>query len=265
MPNPVTKIVVFDLDETIGHFFLVRLIWESMHHFIEYNHIAYKLTQNDFNELIDMYPETLRPDIISVLTYLRRKRQLGACGGIMIYTNNRYPKEWVDMITSYIENRVGGRVFDRTVLAFKLRGKVQELMRTTAEKKLSDFVACCRLPTDIEICYIDDTEYLGMSSDNVFYLKLRPYYYYYTKDVVVNRMMMGSLVNHILMIENIHIDLVMRNKELFATYMANFLEAHRIIYRQKEVLDYEMDKIVTKRIKSHLEVFFNNAAFSRLK
>ena len=91
------------------------------------------------------FPEVLRPDILNILGFLKRKKNQGICKGIMVYTNNRYDSKWVNMIIRYIEDSLGGGIFDRTILAFKLNGQVQEPCRTTSDKKLSDFIACCKL------------------------------------------------------------------------------------------------------------------------
>lgn len=60
------RVVVFDLDETLGHFHLIRLVWESINNFIGFNKIPYMMGQTDFNNLFDIFPEMLRPDIPSL-------------------------------------------------------------------------------------------------------------------------------------------------------------------------------------------------------
>ena len=121
------RVVVFDLDETLGHFHLIRLIWESVHEFIQYNNIPYMMNQNDFNDLFDVFPKMLRPDIISILQFLQNEKERGVCSGVMVYTNNKYPKEWVYLIIHYIEYKLGYKIFNNIVLAFKMNGRIQQL------------------------------------------------------------------------------------------------------------------------------------------
>ena len=91
MTNQITnenKYVVFDLDETIGHFILIRNIWASLVRFISYNNINYSLTQDDFNKILDKFPGLFRPGILPILLSLKKKKQTGLCKGVMVYTNN---------------------------------------------------------------------------------------------------------------------------------------------------------------------------------
>jgi hypothetical protein len=264
MPVTGQKYVVFDLDETIGHFYLIRLIWESISEFIRFNNIPYTLSQHDFNLLINIYPEVLRPDILTILLSLKRKKSQGICKGVMIYTNNKYPSDWVYMILNYIEQRLGGGIFDKTVLAFKLDGETQEPCRTSTDKILGDLIRCCKLPSNIKLCYFDDTDFPEMYEDNVYYWKLKPYYYYYTEKVIKTRMFMSDILNNILFKGTVPVEVLHVNKSLFINYMSKFLELKNILYKEKETLDYEMDKIVSKRIMTHLNIFFNKFVSQQL-
>ena len=67
------KIVVFDLDETLGYFTEFGIFWDGL---INYSKVKNKssLTQSDFNDILDLYPEFLRPNIINILNYLKNKK-----------------------------------------------------------------------------------------------------------------------------------------------------------------------------------------------
>ena len=56
------KIVVFDLDETIGYFTELGIFWEALEKFYGHN-----LFDDNFFELMDIFPEYLRPNIIKIL------------------------------------------------------------------------------------------------------------------------------------------------------------------------------------------------------
>ena len=94
------KIVVFDLDETIGSF-------SDFIHLLKYikkrNNI--KITQILFNKLLDLYPEFLRDDIIEVFKYLIKKKRSGECYKVYIYTSNIYSPEFPEYIKNYIDYR----------------------------------------------------------------------------------------------------------------------------------------------------------------
>ena len=265
MSKTSKKYIVFDLDETIGHFYLIRLIWESLNEFISYNKISYSLSQKDFNGLMMAFPEVLRPDILNILGFLKRKKNQGICKGLMVYTNNKYDSKWVNMIIRYIEDSLGGGIFDRTILAFKLNGQVQEPCRTTSDKKLSDFIACCKLPQNIQLCYFDDTEFPEMYEDNVYYWTVKPYYYYYSINNIHHRVFnCKTLTDIILHNGKMPKNIVDKNKVLFIKYMTKFLDIRKMIYKEKEPLDYELDKIVSKRMMTHLNIFFNEFVSRKL-
>ena len=59
------KVVVFDLDETLGYFSQFGQLWNEL--------IPNK--DIDFNELFDLYPEFLRPNILEILQFLNEKKK----------------------------------------------------------------------------------------------------------------------------------------------------------------------------------------------
>ena len=68
--NQFLKVLVFDLDETIGDFKDLELLWNTIQH--------YSSNKNNFNlfkELLDLYPEFLRFGIISILEFLYQKKK----------------------------------------------------------------------------------------------------------------------------------------------------------------------------------------------
>ena len=87
--NP--KVVVFDLDETLGYFVEFGIFWDSLKEYINQNNINCNIDQHLFNKLLDLYPEFLRPNIITILQYLKKKKLSNKCSKLMIYTNNQGP------------------------------------------------------------------------------------------------------------------------------------------------------------------------------
>ena len=59
-------------------------------------------------------------------------------------------------------------------------------------------------------------------------------------------------------------NIVDKNKVLFIKYMTKFLDIRKMIYKEKEPLDYELDKIVSKRMMTHLNIFFNEFVSRKL-
>ena len=63
------KIVVFDLDETLGYFVEYGIFWDCLK--------KYFINESlDFNETLDLFPEFFRPNIMNILIYLRKKKKI---------------------------------------------------------------------------------------------------------------------------------------------------------------------------------------------
>ena len=58
------KIVVFDLDETLGCFVELGMFWDALEHIYEKN-----LTQDDFFKVMNTFPEFIRPNIFKILNF----------------------------------------------------------------------------------------------------------------------------------------------------------------------------------------------------
>jgi hypothetical protein len=69
-----SKIVVFDLDETLGYYVEFGMFWDALQEFIKTNKSPIIIDQQLFNKALDLYPEFLRPNIITILNYLKQKK-----------------------------------------------------------------------------------------------------------------------------------------------------------------------------------------------
>jgi hypothetical protein len=170
-----TKTVVFDLDETIGHFKQFYCLYQIISKYAEK-----PISQPSFNAILDLYPEFFRVGIFSIFEMLHRKKRQNTVGGIYIYTNNKCDGDWVKRIVSYIDSKIcaGESLFDDLILAFKIRDQIVEPRRTMETKAYSDFVRCIMFPEeDVEVCFIDNTEYTRMSENKVYYILPSPYYH----------------------------------------------------------------------------------------
>jgi hypothetical protein len=245
------KIVIFDLDETLGYFTQFGIFWDCLNKYLYNNNM---LKQNDFNNILNLFPEFIRPNIINILKYLVDKKKTMTCEKIMIYTNNQGPKEWVNYIINYFETEINYRLFDQVISAFKKNGKVLEICRTTCNKTHKDFIKCTKIPKSTEICFIDDNFYPDMSNDNIYYIILKPYYYDLNFETIIER-----LINSKILYEFIN-----DNNDFKNNMMTNFKKYnYEIILKTKE--EYEIDKILGEQIMSHLEFFFNRTNNFKIK
>ena len=170
-----SKIVVFDLDETLGYFMELGMFWDALNAYIKHKQIKNPINQELFDNVLDLYPEFLRPNIIEILKYLKKKKEKKNCSKLMIYTNNQGPIEWANYIMKYFEKKLNYKIFDQIIAAFKVQGKRVELCRTTHMKTHSDLIKCTKVSEDTEICFLDDVYYPDMSNDKIYYINVKPY------------------------------------------------------------------------------------------
>ena len=62
------KIVVFDLDETLGYFTEYGIFWDSLGNYLKTKNKR-ALTQKDFDDILDLFQEFIRPNIINILDF----------------------------------------------------------------------------------------------------------------------------------------------------------------------------------------------------
>jgi hypothetical protein len=253
MHNPF-KIVVFDMDETLGYFVEFGIFWEALHSYIKYsndtnNDTKLDLDQQEFNDILDLYPEFIRPNIYSILNYLKHKMKSSRkFKGVMIYTNNQGPKTWVTLIKKYFESKINYNLFIHIISAFKVNGKQFEMCRTTNDKTLQDLIRCTKLPENTQICFLDDTYYPNMNNENVYYIKVKPYTYDLSFDTLIQRFANSHVGEKILKTKE--------DTDTFTTFMKSYMGQFQFQYINKSDEEYEIDKIVTKKIMIHLQTFF---------
>lgn len=172
------KIFVFDLDETIGHFSDVYMLFKIID-FIQKKYKT-KYFENDekcINYLLDLFPEVFRYGIEIILQYLHEKKKIHSTY-VYIYTNNNcIPTTWTNYISKYIEKywKLEG-LFTNIVRAFKINGKIVENRRSTVDKNYIDFIHCVQLPENTELCFLDNSEHKMMKHRYVYYLQPKSFF-----------------------------------------------------------------------------------------
>lgn len=251
MPNKTNKVVVFDLDETLGCFNELGIFWDALENFY-----GTKLTSTTFIEMLNVFPEFCRPNILKILDYLHGKKKTKACQKIIIFTNNQGPKSWVKMITDYFDYKLGYSVFDQIIGAYKIGNKIIEENRTTHDKSVKDLLSCTQLPPTTEFCFIDDLYHPLMKRANVFYINITPYHYSIPYDIMAHR----------------YYDLVLSKnknstvaKDQFVNSIVTYMNKYKYIVVPKSKEEESTDKMVSKQLKSYLEDFFkrDNTCYTR--
>lgn len=245
------KIVVFDVDETLGYFTQLGIFWDALNIYYKNqgdddNIVKSQDTQQDlFNTILDIYPEFLRVNILAILNYLKRKKEKKKCKRIMIYTNNHGSKDWINLIISYFHEKINYKLFDRVIRAFKINGKIIEMCRSTNEKTTGDLFNCTKIPHNSQVCFLDDVYYSNMVDDNVYYIKLKPYIYNLPFQLMIQRFVVSKYGKKI------------PDEIDFNDFMKSFIDRYNFDYVKKNEKDYELDRIVSKKIMIHLQTFFD--------
>jgi hypothetical protein len=240
-----TKIIVFDVDETLGYFMELGMFWDALTTYIKNYNINIQVDQSLFNKLLDLYPEFLRPNILGILAYIKKKKQSDKCDKLMIYTNNQGPPEWVNHIVGYFEDKLNYKIVDQVIAAFKIRGKRVELCRTTGSKTRGDLIKCTGVPESAHICFLDDVYYPDMAGDNIYYINTKPYVHDLKFETMIERFLDANICDY-------------GDATLCRTFLSEFLEKYHYIYVAKTNLAQEVDKTLSKKILMHLRVFFGN-------
>lgn len=185
--RPRNKIIVFDLDETLGQFAELHIIYKCLTKIL-----GRELGQGEFNRLFDMFPEFMRPGIITILEFLYHKKQQDAFSRLFLYTNNQCGGNWVKFIINYFHVKikvVDKPLFEDPICAFKIRNKIVNIRRTSQDKSYSDLVQCAMFPPDTtEVCFIDNTYYEHMCEDRIYYILPKSYQHSVTKIEILRRM-----------------------------------------------------------------------------
>ena len=245
------KIVVFDLDETLGYFTQLGVFWDSLQNYLNIKNKG-QLNQSDFDYVLDLFPEFLRPNIINILTYLKNKKKTNCCHKMMIYTNNTGPREWAHHIISYFEKKINFKIVDQIIAAFKINGKHVEICRTTQNKTHYDLIKCTKIPSDAEICFIDDFFYPEMANDNIYYINIKPYYHDLKFEDMLTRFSGSEIGKKIIDDDNDFKKLMMEHINIFN---------YKVV--EKDEKEYDVDKILGKHIISHLQTFFHRSSKNR--
>ncbi len=244
--NKPYKVVVFDLDETLGYFTEISIFWDALESFY-----GKKLTNNYFFELLDVFPEFFRPEIFIILNMINNKKKRNICNESYIYTNNQGPKSWTKMINDYFNYKLGFKTFNGIIGAYIVQGKIIEPKRTSHDKSVKDLISCTNIPETSEICFIDDLYHPLMDKDNVNYIHIKPYKYNLTFYEMANRYYDRVLLKNKRTMVNKN--LIVR--EDFVKYIVSFMNRYNYNVIKKTEEKQMNDITESKNLYTNLENF----------
>ena len=207
--NKKGKYIVFDVDETLGYFSQLGSFIDALSF---YNKDFSGSVFEIFNEILDLFPEFVRPKMIETLKYIHEKKVSGTCSGLFIYTNNQGPRSWVQHIAKYFDYKVGhvynnverndrndnnANLFDKIIAAYMINGKIVEPGRTSQNKTYDDLLRITGISPHSEVCFVDDLNHPDMRHENVLYLNVKPYVKTLSTDEMIRRYLKSPLASSI--------------------------------------------------------------------
>jgi hypothetical protein len=249
-----SKHFVFDLDETLGSFSELYMLWTGIAHlYQEDTGDLFVESQDSMNHIMELYPEFLRYGIMTILEFLHYKKRNGHFGNVYIYTNNVCSKSWATMIIRYIESKGNLEgLFDQIIGAFKINRLIIEPNRTSSTKSVQDLIRCTLLPKTAEICFIDNTYFPKMKNPRVFYIQPKAYYHTLSIDQIIGRFVSSD----------IGIQMSNQNasweKRLFDWFIHH---GYFVGPRMKSRCERDLDIQVSKKLMYHIKEFFYLAIY----
>lgn len=238
------KVIVFDLDETIGNFEQLGIIWDIL------ESETTKLTKPQTFDILDKFPKLLRPGLISLLSTLKKDYKIQTA----IFTNNRAPPKWVYMFSEYLSYKIGTRAFNKIVKSWKIDGEIIEPCRTSHKKKYSDFLHCTHYPKGTKLCFLDDRYHEYMDHRNVYYIHVKPYVYHYPFSVMIHKLLSSNVGTQLIQqYSKTHKTPKQLSKdELYDTFLK---ETTPYSFRVRKTEIDEHDKLITQELKKHIRYF----------
>ena len=286
------KAVVFDVDQTLGDFTQFSIFGHVIEEYFGKPDIMYRY----FNDLVDLYPEIIRPNMVRILDYIRKKKDSHVCSKVMIYTNNMGPDKWVGHIRQYFEQKlrtlsgagsgsgsslsshtknglaIVPPLFDHTIGGFKPNqenaSSSRYPQRTTGHKTVNELIRCGRLPSEIEICFLDDIEHPKMVDERVYYIKLQPYHSYIPFELFVVRFLNSALFRDVF--DKFHVPSITPGMASSSKKQILSIELHNLFMKYAKLSEYdakefqrklnprEIDEIISKYILYNLQQFFRD-------
>lgn len=240
--NDAKKIVVFDLDQTLGCFTEIGMFWSALNKIMNYH------SKEHFFKVMDTFQEFLRPKILRMIKIVLIKKSQGKCDKIMIYTNNNGPKTWVQMIADYFEYKLEERVFD-VISAFKFNNNIIEICRTSESKNTPDLLRCANVAPETKICFFDDLYHPLMKDDNVYYINIKPFHYSIPYKIMAERY------------SKLYVDSAKYPN--FVHDVVGHMKKYTFNVVKKSSAEIDVDEVVSKQMIVHINKFFNKHTRSK--
>jgi hypothetical protein len=117
-----------------------------------------------------------------------------------------------------------------------------ELCRTTHNKTHTDLIKCTQIPSNAQICFLDDKYHHEMANEHIYYINVKPYYHDLPFEVMLERFK-HSKNNKLYIDAN------------FEFIMMSMIKQYHYDYTPKLSSEHNIDVIVSKQMAIHLKLF----------
>ena len=242
MVKCINKVIVFDLDDTIGHFEELSMFLGGLQFIVDEN-----IKDTFIFKLLDLWPNFIAPGIIEVLKIIKKEKQRNNCIKAIIYTNNMGPRSWTLTIKRYLERKIKSKIFDKIITAYRPNEKYN--CRTTYDKLPSDIIKCTGYSKNSKFLFLDDQHHPKMYHRKVKYLFLHPYIFsipYHTMIDTFLKSQYGKIISK-------------GDRPMFRKYMFDYLNSgqgsNRYIINKTDVSkkDIKQSKMINKEVNAFLK------------
>lgn len=240
------QIILFDLDETIGYFTQIGILYDMIEEFTNR-----KMTFRESYQLLDTFPEVFRPNIFNIFRMLVERKKQNPSLIIAIYTNNQAPLSWANMIKNYIHYKLEYPLFNTVIGSYKVGNKIQETRRTTNEKVVDDIYSIFNCKAKMcQILFFDDQFHEKMTpkqqDEKIYYLHIKPYTYDYpTNELITKYIYSLTSINHIYKT---------KQQQKFKIFSQQRMKEYR--YTPKKIHRTTDDYETTDEMKKAIDYFF---------
>ena len=243
MPKCINKVIVFDLDDTIGHFEEISIFLFGLQ-----NIFGKKITDNYVFNLLDLWPKFLRLGIIDILETIKKQKKKDKCVKVVIYTNNMGPRRWTLLIKNYLEKKINYPLFDKVITAY--RPNDRNNCRSSHNKSYNDLLRCTGYGENTKFLFLDDQHHPYMRNNNINYIHLVPYDYGMPFNKMINSFISSKYGNLIKKKD------VNRFRDYMFRYMNSGNSYNKYIIRRSKITkkDIEQLRVIKKQLRKFLNI-----------
>ena len=160
--------VALDMDETLGHFSQASLLWSAARDGI------IVCNRDQLVGCLLEIPGLFNPDMPNIIRVLKKGKQNGTVGSIVVYTNNTAPREWPEIVSEAVDRMAGFNLINDVIAGHRNNKKPgHETRRTTPYKTLPDLIRC--VGESAKYVFVDNEHHPGMVDKRVDYIHVSPH------------------------------------------------------------------------------------------